>query len=50
MKEKKGLIILILVTALLIGSAAVLYDRLSAENAPDQIVADTGTGFHCIYR
>ena len=44
MKEKKGLIILILVTALLIGSAAVLYDRLSAENAPDQIVAENDPG------
>ena len=38
MKNKKTLIILILVFALLIGGASVLYNRLSEDQAPGQLV------------
>ncbi|HHU84691.1 MAG TPA: redoxin domain-containing protein [Clostridiales bacterium] len=41
MKNKKTLIVIILVFALVVGGAAVLYNRLGKENAPEQLVTQT---------
>ena len=41
MKNKKTLIVIILVFALVVGGAAVLYNRLGKENAPEQFVTQT---------
>ena len=41
MKNKKILLIIILVFVVLLGGAYMLYDRLSAEMAPDQMIVHT---------